>query len=53
MSAIARFCRDERGASAIEYGLIAGIISCVIIQALMNVGSRMNPKFRAISNALS
>lgn len=53
MSIIVRFCRDESGASAIEYGLIAGIISCVIITALQKIGTKLNGKFNAIGNALT
>ena len=53
MYKVMEFCRDERGATAIEYGLIAGLISVVIITALTSIGTRMNAKFHAIGNALT
>ena len=39
-----RFLRDESGATAIEYGLIAGLISIVIITVLTSVGTKLNVK---------
>ena len=53
MPTILRFLKNESGASAVEYGLIAGIISCVIINALSRIGARINTKFNAIGTALS
>ena len=53
MHLILRFLRDDSGATAIEYGLIAGLISCIIISALTRVGTRLNNKFNAVSGALS
>ena len=53
MSIISRFCRDESGATAIEYGLIAGLISVVIITALSKVGGDLKNKFNAISSNLT
>lgn len=53
MSIFMKFCRNESGATAIEYGLIAGLISVVIITALTTIGTRLNNKFRAIGNALT
>lgn len=35
---IAKFLRDEEGASAVEYGLIVGLIAVVLIAALVAVG---------------
>ena len=48
-----RFAADQSGATAIEYGLIAGLISVVIITAVTTIGTRMNAKFTTIGTALS
>ena len=53
MTTIIRFWRDDCGATAIEYGLIAGLISVVIITALTRVGTRLNNKFNTVSTAIS
>ncbi len=50
---VARFAKDQSGATAIEYGLIAGLISVVILTVLTNIGTRLNTKFTAISNNLN
>jgi pilus assembly protein Flp/PilA len=52
MNVIKRFAKDESGATAIEYGLIAGLISVVIITVLGAIGTKLNTKFQAISTAL-
>ena len=49
---ISRFVRDESGATAIEYGLIAALISVVIITALTTVGTSLNAKFNAVASSL-
>lgn len=49
---INRFVKDESGATAIEYGLIAGLISVVIIGSVTLVGSALIVKFTTVSNAL-
>jgi pilus assembly protein Flp/PilA len=49
---IARFVKDESGATAIEYGLIAAGISVVIIVAVNGIGSTLNTKFGFISTQL-
>ena len=48
----ARFAKDESGATAIEYGLIAGLIGVVIIAAVTTLGTTINAKFTAIGSAL-
>ncbi len=53
MSIFARFAKDESGATAIEYGLIAGLISVVIITVITSIGTKLNAKFTAISNNLN
>jgi pilus assembly protein Flp/PilA len=49
---IARFVKDESGATAIEYGLIAAGIALAIIAAVQGVGSKMNSVFTAVSTGL-
>jgi pilus assembly protein Flp/PilA len=49
---IRKFIRDESGATAIEYGLIAAGISLVIIAAVNGIGSKLNTKFTAINSSL-
>ena len=49
---ISKFLRDENGATAIEYGLIAGLISIVIITAVTLVGGNLSTVFTNVSNAL-
>jgi pilus assembly protein Flp/PilA len=49
---IARLMKDESGATAIEYGLIAALISVVIITAVTAVGTNLSGKFNAIATAL-
>jgi pilus assembly protein Flp/PilA len=48
-----RLRKDENGATAIEYGLIAGLISVVIITAVTLVGSSLNAVFDYIGDTLS
>jgi pilus assembly protein Flp/PilA len=49
---ISRFVRDESGATAIEYGLIAALIAVVIITALTTIGTSLNTKFGSIASTL-
>ena len=49
---ISRFVRDESGATAIEYGLIAALIAVVIITALTTVGTNLSTKFAGIATNL-
>ncbi len=46
------FLADERGATAIEYGLIAAGIALAIITVINGLGTRLNTKFTSISTAL-
>jgi pilus assembly protein Flp/PilA len=52
MSTVKRFVRDESGATAIEYGLIAAGISVVIIAVVQAIGTALDTKFQAIATAL-
>jgi len=48
----ARFVRDESGATAIEYGLIAALIAVVVIGAVTTVGSNLSTTFTTISGKI-
>ncbi len=52
MKQFSRFLGDESGATAIEYGLIAALISVVIIGSVTLIGSRLNARFSTIASAL-
>ena len=47
-----RFLKDDSGATAIEYGLIAAGISVAIIVVVNTLGSQLNAKFNSISTQL-
>jgi pilus assembly protein Flp/PilA len=49
---IARFVKDESGATAIEYGLIAAGIALAIIAVVNGLGSTLNTKFSSINSSL-
>ena len=49
---IARFVKDESGATAIEYGLIAAGISLAIIAVVNGLGTSLSSKFTSISSSL-
>jgi pilus assembly protein Flp/PilA len=51
-SLFARFVKDQSGATAIEYGLIAALISVVCIAVLTQIGTKLNTKFVSVSGAL-
>ena len=53
LSAVRRFIRDERGVTAIEYGLIAAGISVAIIAVVQGLGSKLNSTFTSVQNALN
>jgi pilus assembly protein Flp/PilA len=48
----ARFVRDESGATAIEYGLIAALIAVVIIGAITAVGTSLKTTFSSVSGSV-
>ena len=50
---IKRFINDTSGATAIEYGLIAGMVSIVIVAALTLLGPQLASVFEAITAALT
>ena len=51
-SMIKSFLKDESGATAIEYGLIAAGISVAIITAVNGLGTKINSNFQTISSSL-
>ncbi|MBE7734211.1 Flp family type IVb pilin [Devosia faecipullorum] len=52
MNIFARFAQDESGATAIEYGLIAALISVGIIVAVQTLGDNLRGVFETIGTAL-
>jgi len=50
---MSRFLKDESGATAIEYGLIAAGIAVVIIAAVNTVGSELTGTFEDVSDSLA
>jgi pilus assembly protein Flp/PilA len=44
--------RDERGATAVEYGLMVGLIAAVIVGVVTALGGQLNTLFTTVSNAL-
>jgi pilus assembly protein Flp/PilA len=52
LSSITRFLRDEEGATAIEYGLIAGLISIAIVTIVTAMGDNLGSIFTKISAEL-
>jgi pilus assembly protein Flp/PilA len=53
MNLFARFANDESGATAIEYGLIAALISVVIIGAVATLGGTLQTTFSNINTELT
>jgi pilus assembly protein Flp/PilA len=49
MSKVSAFVKDESGATAIEYELIAAGISVVIIATVNAIGTTLNTKFQSVS----
>lgn len=53
MKTFSRFMKDESGATAIEYGLIAACISVAIIAVVNGVGTSLNTTFTSVKNCLN
>ena len=49
---VTRFLKNESGATAIEYGLIAALISVVVIGVLTTVGTNLKADFTSVATAL-
>jgi pilus assembly protein Flp/PilA len=52
MSVMKKFLRDESGATAIEYGLIAAGISVAIITVVSQLGTKLDSTFTSVKDAL-
>ena len=50
---IARFSKNESGATAIEYGLIAALVAVVLVGSLTALGGQLNTTFTSVKNALT
>ncbi|WP_299868823.1 Flp family type IVb pilin [uncultured Hoeflea sp.] len=48
-----RFVKDESGATAIEYGLIAALISVALITGATTLGNTLNTQFQGLSNKMN
>ena len=53
MSTIRTLLADDSGATAIEYGLIAALVSVAIIAILSTLGTNLNATFKSVSDNLS
>jgi pilus assembly protein Flp/PilA len=53
MTFINKLVRDEEGATAIEYGLIAALIAVACIVAITNVGNSLESTFNEVDNGLT
>ena len=52
-NAVLKFLRDEQGATAIEYGLIAGLIAAVIVTVVGSLGVRIQAAFQTVCTKLN
>ena len=52
LNLVGKFLKDQSGATAIEYGLIAALISVVCIASFRLIGTNLNVKLGKISTAL-
>ncbi len=50
---LSHFIKDESGATAIEYGLIASLVSIAAIVAFKSVGTKLGSTFNDVANNLS
>ncbi|MDB5427898.1 MAG: Flp/Fap pilin component [Phenylobacterium sp.] len=49
---VTRFLKDESGATAIEYGLIAALVAVVLVTALGAMGNKLSCTFNKVANSL-
>ena len=49
---VSRFLKDESGATAIEYGLIASLIAVAIITAATTLGTNISATFNSVANSI-
>jgi pilus assembly protein Flp/PilA len=50
---LVRFIRDEEGATAIEYALIASLVSVVMVSVLLTLGPEIKDTFQDVQDALA
>jgi pilus assembly protein Flp/PilA len=53
MKLIRKIFRNEEGATAIEYGLIAALIAVAAIAAMQNIGSNLGTTFNAVADNMA
>ncbi|HYJ81297.1 MAG TPA: Flp family type IVb pilin [Allosphingosinicella sp.] len=53
MLKIRKFIRNNKGATAIEYGLIAALIAVAAIAAMQNIGSELGQTFNAVADNMA
>ena len=53
MNLISRFIKDESGATAIEYGLIAGLVAVAAIAALSALGTSLDTLFSNVASTVA
>ncbi|CAJ0886429.1 Flp family type IVb pilin [Ralstonia flatus] len=51
-NAVLKFLRDEQGATAVEYGMIAGLIAAAITVAVSKLGNELTTVFNSICGAI-
>ena len=49
---ISRFCKNESAATAIEYALIAGFVSIVIVGAVQTIGTSLSITFSSVASGI-
>jgi len=52
MKTLTKLFRDDAGATAIEYGLIAALIAVVIVTAVTTVGGKLSNTFNSVAGSL-
>lgn len=52
MKTLTKLFRDDAGATAIEYGLIAALIAVVIVTAVTTVGTKLSATFNSVAGSL-
>jgi pilus assembly protein Flp/PilA len=52
MAKFLKLLKDSKGATAIEYGLIAALIAVAAIAAMQNIGTKLGTTFNNVSNSL-
>lgn len=53
MSKLIRFFKDEQGASAVEYGILVGLIAAIIIGVIILIGRKTNNAFNSLEQNMS